>query len=328
MSMGRKRKHDKHLPRGVTYEGRTFYYRRGHGKRIALGKTLAEAMAAWAQLVAPDVGAIRTIREVFERYRLEVLPRKAPKTQRNQSYMFPVLEAVFGDMAPETIKPKHVYEYLSRRGRKALTSANKEISLLSHCLTKAVQWGLIDENPCRHVRRDEYRPRPRDRYVTDAEFEAVHKLASERVQIAMDLAVLTGLRRGDILALTLDSVTEEGLLVHTSKTRQALLIEWTNELRAVMKRAKTLEPRVRRPLLCTLAGNAYSGDGFSAMWQRTIRKAIEKKQIERPFTFHDLRAKSASDDELAVASERLGHTSQALTKRVYVRKPTKVKPLR
>ena len=269
---------------------------------------------------------MRTLRDVFERYRLEVLPRKAPKTQRNQFYMFPVLEAVYRDMAPEAIRPKHVYQYLNRRGRKAPTSANKEINLLSHCLTKAVQWGLIDENPCRHVRRDEFRPKPRNRYVSDTEFEIVQKLAPERIQIAMDLAVLTGLRRGDILALRLESVTDDGLLIKTAKTGKELLIDWTDELRAVITRAQRLDPRVRAPLLCTLGGRAYTGDGFSAMWQRVMAKAVEAG-IER-FTFHYLRAKSASDDELAAASERLGHTSQAITKRVYVRKPIRVKPLR
>jgi hypothetical protein len=46
-------------------------------------------------------------------------------------------------------------------------------------------------------------------------------------------------------------------------------------------------------------------------------------------TFNDLRSKSASDAaELADASARLGHTSTAVTKRHYVRKPAKVKRLR
>lgn len=75
-----------------------------------------------------------------------------------------------------------------------------------------------------------------------------------------------------------------------------------------------------------LIAEIYTGDGFSAMWQRVMEKGINAG-VER-FTFHDIRAKSASDDELASASERLGHTSQAMTKRVYIRKPTRVKPLR
>ena len=57
-----------------------------------------------------------------------------------------------------------------------------------------------------------------------------------------------------------------------------------------------------------------------------MAKAV-KAGVER-FTFHDLWATSASDQGLVSATERLGHTNAAVTKLVYVRKPTKVKTLR
>ena len=141
--------------------------------------------------------------------------------------------------------------------------------------------------------------------------------------------LLTG--RGDILALTRDSVTEDGLLVRPSKsqnsTGKALLIEWSDDLRQVVARAQQLTPRLRAPLLCNRSGKAYTGGGFAVNWQKLQVKALELGAVERRYTFHDLRAKSASDDSLQAASERLGHSSQAMTKRVYVRTPTKVRPL-
>lgn len=58
-------------------------------------------------------------------------------------------------------------------------------------------------------------------------------------------------------------------------------------------------------------------------------KAFPKGQEADRFTFNDLRSKSASDmAELAEASARLDHTTTAVTKRHYIRKPAKVKPLR
>ena len=44
------------------------------------------------------------------------------------------------------------------------------------------------------------------------------------------------------------------------------------------------------------------------------------------FTFHDLRAKSASDDELEVATERLAHDDPRRTQKVYRRKPRRARP--
>jgi integrase len=46
------------------------------------------------------------------------------------------------------------------------------------------------------------------------------------------------------------------------------------------------------------------------------------------FQFHDLRAKSASDDTTEAASKRLGHADPKITERVYRRKADRAKPLR
>ena len=63
-------------------------------------------------------------------------------------------------------------------------------------------------------------------------------------------------------------------------------------------------------------------------YERVLETKTNATKGVTRFTFHDLRAKSASDDILQSASERLGHTSVETTKRVYFRKPMKVKPLR
>jgi len=86
------------------------------------------------------------------------------------------------------------------------------------------------------------------------------------VQMAMDLAVLTGQRRGDLLSLTRDQLTDDGILFRQGKTGRALVVEWSDQLRAVIKRAKDYPPQVRRTLICTRGGNPYTADGFS--WHR------------------------------------------------------------
>lgn len=59
-----------------------------------------------------------------------------------------------------------------------------------------------------------------------------------------------------------------------------------------------------------------------------MRRALKKGLAER-FTFHDLRAKSASDsDSDQEAADRLGHGDVRITRRVYRRLPKRAKPLR
>lgn len=328
--VGRKRIHNRHLPKGVTIDYGTYWFRGTDRKRVRLGRTLAEAMETWATLIQPDPGPVPSMHDAFERYKREVLPKRADKTRRNQLYMFPVLEAVFGTMHPGKIKARHGYAYLAQRHAHSPTLAVKEFNLMSAVLTACVKWGAIDENPFWQVRKGEYTPAPRTRCPTEDEYAAVYALANERMQIAMDLALLTGLRRGGILRLELAGITDDGLLcTQPGKQTKALLFERTPALEAVLERARRLEPRVRRALLCTRTGHAYTADGFSAVWQRLMTKAVKQKAIVERFTYHDLRALSATSSVTSeAASERLGHSSVEMTKRVYIRKPTKVTPLR
>ena len=65
-------------------------------------------------------------------------------------------------------------------------------------------------------------------------------------------------------------------------------------------------PHLRRYLICNRKGQPYSLNGFQSQWQRVMRKAMQKGLAER-FHFHDLRAKSASDDATDQgAADRLG----------------------
>jgi integrase len=51
----------------------------------------------------------------------------------------------------------------------------------------------------------------------------------------------------------------------------------------------------------------------------------ELPQLLERFTFHDLRAKSASDDELGAATERLAHDDPRTTQKIYRRKPRRAR---
>ena len=281
-------------------------------------------MAEYGRMTGPGPPCM-TLQDVIDRYRIDVLPNKSERTQEDQARQLTKLGKVFGAMRPDHITVQHVYQYMDARSHFP-TAAKHEVSLLGHVFVKAIRWGAATKNPAHGIEKPKCKPR--ERYVTDAEFLAVRALANPRLQIAMDLALLTGLRRGDLLSLTRDSLTDEGLLVKSKKTVKALLFEYTPELVEVSNRAKKLPPQLPGYyLIRTREGKQYSPSGFAANWQRLMRKAM-KQGIER-FTFQDIRAKSASDSEsLQAASERLGHTSMEITDRIYMRVPHRVKPLR
>jgi hypothetical protein len=53
-----------------------------------------------------------------------------------------------------------------------------------------------------------------------------------------------GPRRGDILTLRRQNLTDEDVLFIQSKTKAAQLIEWSDELHSIIDRCKALKPQV------------------------------------------------------------------------------------
>jgi len=322
--VGRSRKSDKHLTQRMYHRHGGYYFVDYQGKWKNLGRSYPEALRKLSELVG-DTCSLSTMNGVFDRYAREVIPTKAPRTQLDYRKQLPLLRAVFGEVPPAEITPTHVFEYRNTRALQSVVQANREKSLLSAVFTKALEWGAAAQNPCKQVPR--LHEQKRERYISEAEFQSVRALATPMMQIAMDLALLTGLRQGDLLGLEKRHLTDEGIDIVTAKTRKRLIIEWSPELRAVVDRAFDISPRVRQFVICNRQGKRYTSDGFRTIGDRLMRGAAETEAISERFTFHDIRAKSLSDDTAAAAAIRSGHSDPKVTNTIYRRKPTRAKPL-
>jgi len=321
--MGRRRQKNKHLPRGVSLESGTYYFRGPDRARLRLGRDFADAMRSYGELFRDE--PLTTFGAVLDRYQREVTPKKAPRTQVDERRYLAKLRETFGGMPPRGVTPVMVATMRDMIAAKSgAVQANHHLKTLKHVFKMATEWGVVPANPAREVSR--IKVKQRERYVGDDELAKVYEKALPMVQVAIDLAVLTGLRRGDLLALTKDQLREDGIHVRTSKTGRGLIIAYSADLTAVLERAKMLKPHFRQPLIATRQGKAFTANGFGTLWRRAMVAALPEGAR---FTFNDLRSKSASDTpDLAEASARLGHTSTAVTKRHYVRKPAVVQALR
>jgi integrase len=271
----------------------------------------------------------RTIGDVIDRYRAEVLPlKRSAQTQKDQARKLERLKSVFGEMRPDQLTPQHCYRYLDTRRTKdrkpARTAARHEIVLLGHVLSKAIRWGLASTNPVRALdfgKRAGKRAR-----IPLQQVELVRAVASERIKVALDLAVSTGQRRGDLLSLTRSQLTDEGILFRQSKTGAEVLIGWSDDLRSIVERAKKVAPQIPGDyLIRTRKGKPYSARGFSAIWQRLMTKHV--KAGGQRFSFHDLRSVSADGaSTVEEAQARLGHISSTTTQRHNYHAVTRAKP--
>lgn len=318
MVMGRTRTSRRDLPRRMYFHHGAYSFRAPDGRRIGLGRELGAALRAYADLVQPAVGR-QTIGAVMDAYLREKLPARKPRTQADYTEAIGRLRPVFGAMWPEDLLPRHVYQYLRERG--APVRANREVAVLSNIMQQAIEMGLIDANPCRQVRRNAESPRVRD--VQDAEVAAFMAHTPGWLDAYICIKSLTGLRQGDMLRLTLFAARDDGLYVETGKRGKRLLFAWSGSLRAAWAEAKALRRRPSESRLFPI-----SESGFKTAWNRAMH-AWQPDNAAARFAENDLRAKVAGQalDKGMDAASMLGHSTDAVTRRHYVRGTRKVLPL-
>ncbi|ADI28516.1 tyrosine-type recombinase/integrase [Methylotenera versatilis] len=317
--MGRRRTNNLDLPPHMQIKHGAYYFVGRDKKWIRLSEDKALALAKWAELEGeipfppneekPIKGSLG---ELIMRYMIEIAPHKAKSTYQGNKLEAENLKKVFSKVQARAVLPTHIAKYLDTRGITSQVRANREIALLSHIYTYGMRWGVVNSNPCIGVAK--HKEKGRDRYIMDNEFEGVKNIASELIAIVMDMAYITALRKGDILSLKLEQVTDEGIWIKQNKTGAKQLYEWSIGLHDVVDRAKALKRPIRGLyLFCTRQGKPYSDSGFKAMWNRVQVKWAE--QGGSRFTFHDIRAKALTDAKnLGMDAQSLaGHSSAAMT---------------
>lgn len=364
-SRRQRRPENKGLPARWQWHNGAYYYRVPPGleaawngkKRFRLGKALHEAFATYAQRIGA-VGTAKTVNDLFDRYSLEVTPSKPAGRRPNEYRAIVRLRAVFGAMPLNAIKPAHIYGYVSRRKKKvkrdgievevpALTSGHREIEVLSHAFTKAVQWGDIDRHPFKdQVRLDgDLALKPRTRYVEDWEILECLSLPSRRkkgsvlmIQAYMRLKLLTGLARSDLLRLRAgEHLRDDGIHVTRHKTKDSTGKKTIYAYDNVPERKLAVEDAIKsRPclspfLFCNKRGEGYINEeteechGWDSMWSRFMDRVLKETSVKERFTEHDLRAKVGSDAEsLEKARALLQHADTRTTQRIYRRKAERV----
>jgi integrase len=369
LRVGRPRKTHKDLPIGVFVKKGRYYVtpvnaemRRVFafaypGKSTApLGADKHQARAAWVKLFVTDLpkddDAAGTVGELVGRYERDVLPHLHPKTRVEHARYCKNLRDAIGARryakseaqagSGDFLRSMDVTRYIGAQAASGRPVAgNKEMRCLSRIFRIAkTRWGYTEYNPCLQV---EYNPeQAREVYVSDGMFMRIYEKATPSVQCMMDIAQMTGARRGMILALDIADIADEGLWITVNKRKRGAGVKrklnaWSPELRAVVDRALALRSKVRgsgrpiehpaaaRPLFLTRRGIAYSDTAFNSLWRRARERSGFGKH---EFHFHDIKAKAISESaSLEEGMKRGDHIEPRTTRRVYQRKPDVVTPL-
>ena len=313
------------LPKYIQFKHGSYWYVRWSAadKKVKwerLGDTYARMLIGLAERQDGDA---RTMDPIFDRYLREVASKKARFTFRARRWQIAVLKRSFGEMLPEAITPQHVYRFMDEYSAKAPISANSLVGLLRHVFVKAIRWGYVTSNPAASIEKNP--EPPRNRYITDAEYELLRQRTPDHVRRAIELAYLTGQRIGDLLVMRWSQVRDDGIHITQQKTGSKVIVERSLELDAVLDQCRQMKV-MGATVLVNAHGRQFSYYNITNPFRKVVKTLMAEGLVTERLTFHDLRRKAGSDVD--AESELLGHIDSRTRNRVYRVKPRRAKPTR
>lgn len=350
MTMRRRDKGSGYLARKARADGRwAASYVGSDGRRHYIsGQTKADAREKLGSALRDKAqglfvaGPSQTVAQFLADW-LRQVPLRPRSRQRYEGVIRLHIVPAIGDVPLRKLTPQHIariYVELAERGR----SAHNVHAVLSGAMKQAVQWNLIARNPVAAVRS----PKSTRRELVILEPDEIRALLraarGDPFETLYVLAVYTGLRQGELLALRWGDIDLERAQVDVNATLSREDREW---VRAPLKTATSRrtvalaepaiaalrEHRVReaerllafgyRLNTATLLFTDRWGDpinGFHVTERRL--KPLMRQAGLRVIRFHDLRHCCASlllseGVRPDVVSRMLGHSSPAMTMTIY-----------
>jgi integrase len=296
-------------------------------------------------VAATDLGTDLSTGEYLHQWLHHARGRVRPKTYEGYEgvirlYASPAL----GEIPLHHLHPLHLqslYGTLTERGLSGGTVLNLHL-VLTQALSQAVRWGLLPANPAAGAQPP--RPRRPEQKVVDPALAGriLAAAAGTSLELPCAMALATGMRRGEILALRWADLDEGFAVAHvrrslqvsgegldfvepkTRRSRRAVALPSYLRPHLERQRSSQAERRATRPGWADLDLVVDSGDGsplhpdtLSSGWYRFLQRSGLPH-----VRFHDLRHAHATLLLLAgihpkVVSERLGHASIGITLDIY-----------
>lgn len=280
---------------------KTYYYAWRGGPRL-------EGRLGSAEFVANYNAAIRERRTapqgrfhaVIAAYRAsaEFSTKLAERTKKDYLRHLAVIEAEFGDMPlvafSEPQRQATRGDFKAWRDKLA-TASIRQADYAWSVLARVCSWGKdrgkIATNPAEKGGRL-YAAERTDKIWTGLDEARFLLSGPAHMRLAFLLALWTGQRQGDLLRLKWAAYDGARIRLKQGKTKKNVVIPCGSVLRIALdaERARTRGDTV----LLTLAGTAWTEDGFRSSW----RKACKAAGIS-DITFHDLRGSAVTRLALA-----------------------------
>jgi integrase len=275
----------------------------------ALGRRRLEVREG--RYIPPRAGARLTFRDLAAAAMAQKKLRLAPASYETDTMRLKQLLPLIGNLPADRLTPARIDETLAHFKRKVSGSTvNRYHALISSIYKFAVHAGRIPVNPVSKVKR--YKENEsRVRWLRpEEESEIRSKFAASSERWEFDLALNTGMRRGEQFFLEWKNVDmERGILTVRGKTGQRHVVANKSAVAAL------------RELWKVTANGPFVSPGNDGKKKRDSRRWLEnaaKKAGVTDFHWHDLRHTFASSlvmngVDIRTVQDLLGHKSITMT---------------
>lgn len=296
-----------------TAKGRAYLYFERHGVRTRIESQpgTPEFAAEYARLLQgrPTLPSKRSIGALVANYRAsDHYKGLAVNTKRSYSRALDYLCDKIGHVDPKRLRRVHVIDMQAALSDKP-TTANRRVGVLKALLEHGRNIGWLDDNPAKGVRSLETKGPKREPWPVEM-IDAFRVEADPDTRLIFELALGTGQRIGDVLAMQWGNVEGEGIKVRQRKTGSELWVGWTPTLARII--AET--PRRGLFIACQRNGRQWSYQGAARRIEK-VRKAIGAERWD----IHALRHTAASElAALGLSDEYIqavtGHASSGMVR--------------
>lgn len=225
--------------------------------------------------------------------------RLEPSTQRDYRLWLDRMDDKFGDARLGAFEDRRmrgsVIEWRDE-WRRQPRSADKAVTMLSTVLAWAVDHGRIAINVAAGI-KTLHRVNKADEIWEDRHFRAMVN-CSPQLRNALKLALLTGLRLGDLVHLQWENVGPQSIILTTRKRKGRAVIPILPPLRHLLKRLKG--KREKGPVLLNSRGQQWTESGLGTVFQRGKPKGFDRRIHDLRGTFVTwLAIKGLTNDEIA-----------------------------
>jgi integrase len=257
--------------------------------------------------------------------------RLKPSTLRSYHSVLDHLISVFGKLPLGRIAPLDIDRYTAaaiRDQHLAKATVVNHVSLLRKLCNQAVAWGYLLENPCARVERIRTDSNP-PRFLRPHEFRRLVSHARFPFRALFIVAGLTGLRKGELLALQWDDVDWERHLLHvrwSSDMQQRISPKSKSSRRSIVATNTVIKALDElRASMEVATGSIFPGSGECLMSPRRVNYELDVARTAaslQRMRFHDLRHTYASfmlasGANIKVIQQQMGHSSIQTTLDIY-----------